>query len=148
MRRVNKFFTLKKYDSPGYQTSWSQTKMLSLMFFLTCKIKPCDTVSLKTCAKILRNGSDSSRVMVSDSPEYDTPGKVTPWGINYQTLGRFQKNLIARWILNQDRKYFKPLVGGPGRFEWRKKTRGRKSCWTVPLKVSFYGYYCHLLSVL
>ena len=41
-------------------------------------------------------------------------------------------------MLNQNREYFNPLVSGPGRFElWMKKTRGRKSRWTVSLKWLF-----------
>ena len=46
-------------------------------------------------------------------------------------------------ILNQTRKYFNPLVSGPGGFElWRKKTGGRKSRWTVPLnKYSMHKKY-------
>ena len=37
---------------------------------------------------------------------------MKPWG-DWQIL-------ITQWILNQNRKYFKPLVSGPGRFElWK-----------------------------
>ena len=42
------------------------------------------------------------------------------------------KNRITQQILNQNRKYFNPLVSGPGRFELGK-TEGQKSRWTVPL---------------
>ena len=33
-------------------------------------------------------------------------------------------------IFYLNRKYFNPLVSGPGRFEWWKKTGGR---WKVPI---------------
>ena len=65
-----------------------------------------------------------------DSPEDHKPGRLTSRGIiprgdwlaavSYSTDDR--KIWITRWILNQNRKYFNPLVSGPGRFElWREK---------------------------
>ena len=54
----------------------------------------------------------------------------------YDTLGRLNRGVIIpgiTWqILNQNRKYFYPLVSGPGRSELLKKNEGRKSRWTVP----------------
>ena len=41
---------------------------------------------------------------------------------------------ITQRNLNQTRIFFNPLVSGPGRFELWKKTGGRKSGWTVPLR--------------
>ena len=64
----------------------------------------------------------------TDSPGYHTPGS--------QIFGL--KIRITQWILNQNRKYFNPVVSGTGRFELWKKTEGRKSGWTVPLKVNIF----------
>ena len=47
------------------------------------------------------------------------------------TPGRFRKVWTTRRNLNQNRKYFNPLVSGPGKFEWWKslnvENRGRLS---------------------
>ena len=47
------------------------------------------------------------------------------------TPGRFRKVWTTRRNLNQNRKYFNPLVSGPGKFEWWKslnvENRGRRS---------------------
>ena len=41
--------------------------------------------------------------------------------------------LITRRNLNQNRKYFNPMVSGPGTVGSNKEKRGRKSRWTVPI---------------
>ena len=52
----------------------------------------------------------TSRTKINfDSPGYDT----VPWGVSFYE----PKNRITHRILNQNQKYFNPLVGGPGRFE-------------------------------
>ena len=86
-----------------------------------------------------------------DSAQYETPGRLTlrsmiPRGdwlcavcnpgeidsAQYHTPGWFIKIRISRRKRNQNRKYFNPLVSGPGRFELWKKLGGPKSRWTVP----------------
>ena len=73
----------------------------------------CDTVPLKACAKVFRNGYWLPGVM-SDSAQYDTPRRF------------FQKIRITRRNLNQNWKYFYPLLSGPARLDLWKKT-GPKS---------------------
>ena len=43
------------------------------------------------------------------------------------------KILITQRNLNQNRKYFNPLVSGPGGIRIMKKNGGQKSRWTVPV---------------
>ena len=83
---------------------------------------------------------DSTQILTSDSPEYDTPGRFTlrsliprgdwlcavwyPRDIDspgYYTLGRFIKIRISQQNQNQNQKYFNPLVSCPGWFKWWKK---------------------------
>ena len=54
--------------------------------------------------------------MAVDSAQYDT--------------ARIQsrKNRITRRNLNQNRKYFKPLLSGPGSLEFCKKTGQKSRC--------------------
>ena len=51
----------------------------------------------------------------------------------YHNPGRFRKIQITWQNLNQNRKYFNPLVNDSGRLEWGKNL-GRNSRWTIPLK--------------
>ena len=80
---------------------------------------------IKACAKVLRNGCRLPKV-VSDSPQYDTPGKLTPrsmipWGDGLAGVlycrEIFMKNLINAAKSYQNQRYFNLLVSGPGRFE-------------------------------
>ena len=74
-----------------------------------------------------------------DSPLYDTGRRLIQRSIlqqkdsaQYDTaLSQSRKTGITWRNLNQNWKYFNPLLSGPGRFEL-KKTR-QKSCWNVPL---------------
>ena len=74
-----------------------------------------------------------------DSPLYDTGRRLIQRSIlqqkdsaQYDTaLSQSRKTGITWRNLNQNRKYFNPLLSGPGRCEL-KKTR-QKSCWNVPL---------------
>ena len=52
----------------------------------------------------------------------------------YYTARNSGKIRISRRKRSQKPNCFNPLVSGSGRFEWWKKTGGRKSRWTVPLK--------------
>ena len=47
-----------------------------------------------------------------------------------------EKIRITLLNLNKIRKYFNPLVSGPGRIGWWKN-EGRKSRWTVPLRAKY-----------
>ena len=47
------------------------------------------------------------------------PGEID--SAQYHTPGRFIKIRITRRKLNQNRKYFNPLVSGPGWFKWWKQ---------------------------
>ena len=86
------------------------------------------------------------------SAQYHTPGRQSPYSIilqytesicaqyhNVHQRSRISllffdtKIRITRQKRNQNRKYFYSLVSGPAQFDWWKKTRGRKSSWTVPL---------------
>ena len=88
-----------------------------------------------------------------DSQWYHTPGRLTRRGmihrgdwlagvwypretdsLGYDTLGRQIFGLkirITQRILNQNIKYFNPLVSGTGSFELWKKNWGQKSRWTA-----------------
>ena len=59
---------------------------------------------------------------------------MIPCGVSF--LGT--KIRITQWKLNQNRKNFNPLVSGPSWFELGKKTGGRKSRWTVPIRLENY----------
>ena len=87
-----------------------------------------------------------------DSPRYDTPGRKTrqsiiprgDWLAGVWFPGRLTRQgitprgdwtiWITRRILKQNWKHFNPMVSGPERFKLWKKTGGRKSRSTVPLR--------------
>ena len=71
-----------------------------------------------------------------DSPGYPPPGTLTRRGI----IPRGDWTIWINWqILNQNRKYFNPLVSGPGRFELWKKWRSKISL-DCPFNPTSIGY--------
>ena len=88
--------------------------MCLLIISLRIYIYFCNKHALKACAKVLRNGYWIPGVM-SDSPQYDTAGRLTPRGMllrgdrlpnksycwetystQYDTAGNFCKQIYSR----------------------------------------------------
>ena len=81
-------------------------------------------------------------VCMSDIQVRQSPQDLTPLGVSFFKL----KIRINRPNLNQNRKYYNPLVNGSGRFEWGEKLEVKNLVGlSLFLKYSNHANGCQLL---